>query len=70
MKEYTIRVKAGKKIKELREKYGFTQEELAEKADIDYKYLQRVEGKKPPNLKIETLAKIAKALKTTPAKLL
>jgi len=70
MKEYSIKVKAGKKIKELRERYGITQETLAEQADIDYKYLQRIEGKRPPNLKIETLEKLAKALKTKPSHLL
>ena len=70
MKEYSIKIKAGKKIKELRERYGLTQEKLAESADIDYKYLQRIEGKHPPNLKIETLEKLAKALKTKPAQLI
>ena len=70
MKEYSIKVRAGRKIKELRERYGITQEKLAEQADIDYKYLQRIEGKRPPNLKIETLEKLAKALKTKPARLL
>ena len=70
MKKYSIRIKAGRKIRQLREKYGITQEDLAESADVDYKYLQKIEGKNPPNLKIETLEKLARALKTTPAKLL
>jgi len=47
-----------------------TQEELSEMAGIDYKYLQKIEGKSPPNIKLETIEKIAKALKITPAKLL
>jgi len=47
--EYPIRRKLGRKIKELREKYDYTQEELSEIADIDYKYIQRIEGKKPRN---------------------
>ena len=45
--EYTIRLKLGKKIKELRQKCGYTQEKLSEVANIDYKYIQRIEGKKP-----------------------
>lgn len=68
--EYTIRRKLGRKIKELREKYFYTQEELSEIADIDYKYIQRIEGKKPPALKIDTIEKLAKALKVKPYNLL
>lgn len=65
-----IRYHVGQRIKELRKQAGFTQEEFAAKADIDYKYLQRIEGKTPPDLGIELINKIAKALKTTPANLL
>ena len=66
----SIRLKLGKKIKELRKKRGYTQDKLSELANIDYKYLQRIEGKNPPNIKLETLERFAKALKTTPSKLL
>jgi transcriptional regulator with XRE-family HTH domain len=65
-----IRLKLVKRIKELRAKYGITQEKLSETADIDYKYLQRIEGKNPPAMKIDTLGKIAKALHVTPSELL
>ncbi len=65
-----IRLKLGRRIKELRAKYGFTQEKLSETADIDYKYLQRIEGKNPPAMKIDTIGKIAKALSVTPSELL
>ena len=65
-----IRLKLGRKIREFRERRGYTQSKLAELADIDYKYLQRIEGKNPPALKIDTIGKIAKALKTVPANLL
>jgi len=66
----TIRLKLGKKIKELRVKRGYTQEKLSEVAMIDYKYVQRIEGKNPPALKVDTIGKIAKALKVKPAELL
>ena len=66
----SITLKVGKRIKELRLKLGMTQEELAETAGVDYKYLQKIEGKTPPNIKIETIEKLAKALKTSPDKLL
>jgi DNA-binding Xre family transcriptional regulator len=39
-------------------------------AEIDYKYLQKIEGKNPPALKIDTIEKLAKALKVKPAELL
>ncbi len=66
----SIRLKLGARIKELRRKQGYTQEELAERAAIDYKYLQRIEGKNPPALKVDTIEKLAKALKATPDQLL
>ncbi len=65
-----IKLKLGRKLKELRAIRKMTQEELADAAEIDYKYLQRIEGKNPPNVKIETIEKLAKALKASPSKLL
>ncbi len=64
------RLKLGKRLKKLREKYGYTQERLSHLADIDYKYLQRIEGKNPPNIKIDTLEKLAKAFNISLSKLL
>ena len=68
--EESIRIEMGKKLRELRQKLGYTQEKLADLAEIDYKYIQRIEGKNPPNIRVETIARLAKALKTTPSKLL
>jgi transcriptional regulator with XRE-family HTH domain len=64
------RVKLGKQIKKLRGRAKLTQEKLATAVGIDYKYLQKIEGKNPPAIRIDTIEKIAKALKTTPSKLL
>lgn len=61
--ENHIRLKLSRKIKELRKKCGYTQEKLSEAADIEYKYIQKIEGKNPPNLKLETLQRLAKAFK-------
>ena len=58
-----IKITVGGKIKEYRIARAVTQQKLAETAEIDYKYLQRIEGKNPPNLKIETVEKISTALK-------
>lgn len=63
-----IQHQVGKRVKELRQKKGLTQEELADKTGIDYKYIQRIEGKTPPNLTAITIGKLAQALKVKPSK--
>jgi transcriptional regulator with XRE-family HTH domain len=68
--ELSIRLKFGKRLRELRNKRGLTQEKLSELAEIDYKYLQKIEGKNPPNIKLETIEKLAKTLKVKPSELL
>lgn len=65
-----IRLRTAKRIKELRKGRGYTQEKLSELTDIDYKYLQRIEGKNPPNIKLETIERLAKAFKISVSKLL
>ena len=63
-------IKLGRKIKELRRKQGITQERLAELMETSYKYIQRIEGKNPPDVRLTTIIKLAKALKIKPAELL
>jgi len=66
-----IRKHIKNRIRELRAKHHLTQQELAEAADLDYKTIQRLEGKTPhfhPN--IDTLEKIARALGINVAELL
>jgi transcriptional regulator with XRE-family HTH domain len=58
-----IKQKIGKRIKELRALKGFSQEELAARADIDRTYVNSVENGKR-NISIVNIEKIAKALKT------
>jgi len=58
-----IKYKLASRIRELREKCGYTQEKLAELSGIDYKHIQLLEGKHPSSSKIDTLEKIAKAFK-------
>ncbi len=54
-------VHLGVRIKELRKRAGFSQEDLAESVGIDGKYVSRIEvGKRSPSL--ETLFHIADAL--------
>ena len=59
-----------KRLRELREEKGLTQEKLAEIADISYKNIQYLESKKPTCPSLITISKLAKAFKTTPSKLL
>lgn len=57
------------RLKQLRAKRGWTQEQLAEKAGINRGYLARLEtGRHDPT--ITTLEKLAKALKVKTAELL
>ena len=65
-----LRLNVGKKVRSLRIERGLTQDGLAEKTGIDYKYIQKIEGKTPPAIRVDTIEKIAKALKVPDAKLL
>jgi len=63
-------IKLGKKIKEFRKKCGITQEKLAELINTSYKYVQRIEGKSPPDVRLSTIVRLAKALNVKPFDLL
>lgn len=55
----------GERIKALRKTKGWTQEELAERADLHYSYIGGVErGER--NISLETLDKISAALQVAP----
>lgn len=56
-----LREFVAKQIRLLRLKKGFTQESLAEKADLGFNYVYRLENKNL-NVKVETLEKIMQAL--------
>jgi transcriptional regulator with XRE-family HTH domain len=66
----TINYKLSKKIKEFRRRRGITQEQLAEMIKTTYKYIQRIEGKTPPDVRLSTIERLAKALKINPSELL
>ena len=65
-----IRLQLAKRLKQLRNRNKLTQEEMAEKLEMDLRYYQRLESAKPNAVKIDTIDKIAKALKISPSKLL
>ena len=59
-----------KTLKRLRIEKNLTQEELAERADIDYKYLQKLEGQNPSSPTLSTLEKLANGLNIPLAELI
>ena len=67
---HPINLKLAQNIKVARMRRGLTQEDLAELVQTSYKYIQRIEGKRPPDLRISSLEKIAKVLNIKISKLL
>lgn len=59
-----IKILVGKRVKELRNRLGISQEELADIAELDRTYITSVEcGKR--NISIVNIEKLAKALKVS-----
>jgi transcriptional regulator with XRE-family HTH domain len=59
----------GRNLRKLREARGFTQEDLAEQADMDRTYISDIErGVRNPGIK--NVARLAKAMDTTSAHLM
>lgn len=69
MKE-DIAFQLGRQVRSLRKKNKLTQEELAGRSRISLKYIQRIEGKNPPDLGLEKLQSLAKGFGIPPWKLL
>jgi len=58
------------RLKQLRKRHGCTQQAVAEKSGLDYKYYQTLEGKSPPNITLDSIERLAKAFSITPWQLL
>ncbi len=65
-----VRKSFSRNLKKFRLDKGYTQEQLAEKLGISVRYIQQLEGKNTPNVKIDTLELLAKELKVKPYELL
>ncbi|OGW79329.1 MAG: hypothetical protein A2Z83_09275 [Omnitrophica bacterium GWA2_52_8] len=65
-----IRLKFGRRIRRLREKKGWTQEELAYRAGLAVRQVQYLESKNPSPAKIDTIEMIAKAFGISCSRLL
>ena len=65
-----INIRLGNHLRILRRKNKLTQEKLADLADLEYKYIQRLEGKKPSSPTLNSLEKLSKAFDTSISELL
>lgn len=63
MAKTSARFRFGRGVKKLRKGYFWTQEKLAKRAGISRSYLQKIEGKNPPNVTIDTIKKLADAFR-------
>jgi transcriptional regulator with XRE-family HTH domain len=61
----SIRAQFGRKVRELRNASGLTQEKLAFRADLDRSYVGQVE-RGEVNVSIDNIAKLAKGLRVRP----
>jgi len=68
MKINLVQQRFGERLRELRQSAGFTQEELADAAELDRSYVGSVErGER--NLSIENVCRLAAAIRVSPADL-
>jgi transcriptional regulator with XRE-family HTH domain len=58
----TITQKFAIVLRRLRTEKNLTQEELAQRSGVDYKYLQKLEGQTPSSPTLSTLEKLANGL--------
>lgn len=54
-----INIKFSKTLKLVRKSKGYTQEQLAERSGIDYKYLQKLESSNPSSPTLQVLEKLS-----------
>ena len=64
------RKKLAKRIRQLRKAKGWTQQELADAADLAMRHIQRLESHKPPAIELDTIVKISATFKISPSELL
>ena len=65
MDRNNIRIKFGKRLKQLRKTANLSQEDLGKKATIHRTYIGSIE-RGEQNISIDNIAKLAKALRATP----
>lgn len=65
-----VKLKLAKRLRALRKKYRYTQQELSDKSGLGYKHIQLLESKSPVAATITTLEKLAKGFNISISKLL
>ncbi len=65
-----IRLQFAGQLRKLRKRLELTQEEMAERVGMDVRYYQRLESRTPNAVRLDTIEKLAKALRLPPWKLL
>ena len=63
-------LKFGANVRKIRAKRDLSQQALSEKANLEYKYIQRIEGKNPPSIGLLKLISLSQALRVSYSKLL
>ena len=58
----TVDLRFARTLKALRHAKGLTQESLAHRSGVDYKYLQKLEGNNPSSPTLATMEKLASGL--------
>ncbi len=66
----SIQLTFGANLRKYRKRMKLTQKQLGLHAGMEHKYIQRLEGKNPTAVRIDTVARLAKVLKIPPFKLL
>lgn len=65
-----INIKFSQVLKTIRKSKGLTQEQLAERSNIDYKYLQKLEGRNPSSPTLSVLEKLSRGLEISLSELI
>ena len=58
-----VRKKLALRIRVLRKKRGWTQQDLADRADIAMRHIQRLESKRPSAIELDSIVKLSRAFK-------
>ena len=66
----TLALRFGRLLKAMRKKRKLTQEKLAEFSDLSVIHIQRLEGRSPSGVTLETVTKLSKAFKISPSRFL
>ena len=65
-----LRKRFANNLKSIREEKKLTQEQLAERLNISVRYVQRLESKSCPNVKLDTIDNLSRALRVRPIEFL